>query len=206
MVCESCVQKLARKLAEHHRIDWINALVLAEKAVERVERRGFKSRPCCQKRRQKLGRIFGLPVQLLSKVNIRATLLWSWRLRRLSWVLRGYNPDYTLACTLTGSVTCYGVLVHCTTDEDCLNTYSCQCQCPSPLPHSHNVSLCTVTSVPDCPCSQTAHRCGLVGSCSACNGTCGYDCDSGYTWNGIQCVSAAVAKKYLGDGLIFVGY
>ena len=38
-VCESCVDKLAKKLMEHHKIDLIRAYELAEKAVERVEQR-----------------------------------------------------------------------------------------------------------------------------------------------------------------------
>lgn len=39
MSCESCVDKLARKLMGHHKIDLIRAYELAEKGVERVEDR-----------------------------------------------------------------------------------------------------------------------------------------------------------------------
>jgi hypothetical protein len=39
MPCGSCVDKLAKKLMEHHRIDMIRAYELAEKGVQRVENR-----------------------------------------------------------------------------------------------------------------------------------------------------------------------
>jgi len=39
MGCGSCVDKLAKKLMERHRIDMVRAYELAEKAVERVENR-----------------------------------------------------------------------------------------------------------------------------------------------------------------------
>jgi len=44
MVCGGCVQKLALKLLRHHKhLDWIRALELAEKGVERVEKRKVKA-------------------------------------------------------------------------------------------------------------------------------------------------------------------
>jgi hypothetical protein len=41
MPCGTCVDKLAHKLVEHHKIDLIRAYELAEKAVERVEGRAI---------------------------------------------------------------------------------------------------------------------------------------------------------------------
>jgi len=43
MVCGNCVDKLARRLFQHHKIDMIRAYELAEKAVERVENRAVPS-------------------------------------------------------------------------------------------------------------------------------------------------------------------
>jgi len=42
MPCGSCVDKLARKLMSHHKIDLIRAYELAEKGVERVENRNVE--------------------------------------------------------------------------------------------------------------------------------------------------------------------
>lgn len=39
MVCGGCVQKLAARLVENHKLDWIHALTLAYKGMERVSHR-----------------------------------------------------------------------------------------------------------------------------------------------------------------------
>lgn len=43
MPCESCIDKLARRLMQNHKIDMIRAYELAEKAIERVENRDVKT-------------------------------------------------------------------------------------------------------------------------------------------------------------------
>ncbi|GAI94470.1 unnamed protein product, partial [marine sediment metagenome] len=46
MVCGDCVLKLALRLVRNHKIDWIDALVRAEKGVERYELNGGNPSSC----------------------------------------------------------------------------------------------------------------------------------------------------------------
>jgi len=115
------------------------------------------------------------------------------------------NPsDYSQNCNNCGKMCdCYKVEI-CAVSTDCQDVYTCSglsC-CPNPLPHSHQVAdNCTNVS-PSYAC-----RCGR-GNCSGnCNcsphGSCTYDCDEGYVWNGEACVEIGVEKVSHGDGLVF---
>jgi len=93
------------------------------------------------------------------------------------------NPtDYVQNCTEQGSCVCEF-------DEEfgrcAIFTNNCNCDCPPPLPNSHEIANHCGTSAPRCgapilcPCTCTA---------PSCTGTCDYDCDEGYEWNGSACV------------------
>jgi len=132
--------------------------------------------------------------------NWKATLFWSVKSLGLRWIGRGYNPAYTLACaigTCAKDVTgCAKLGDPCTTSPECIITgcaVSGACGCPAAYPNSTQVSACSVA----CTSGGSCGTCNLVGetcrapTCSAsCAGTCGYDCNSGYTWNGVACVLA----------------
>jgi len=176
MACGNCVDKLARKLMGHHKIDMIRAYELAEKAVERVDNRGIQT-----------------PI-----------------------VKSGNPTDYTKVCTQgtckDSGIECTKAGLPCTKNTDCIGG-SCQstgsCGCPAPLANSHQVSGCTVTcgtstgTCAKCVAPECAPTCKVT-DCYV--GTCGYDCDTGYTWNPVTstCELAAVAHKFQGDGLTFV--
>ena len=84
----------------------------------------------------------------------------------------------------------------------CIPTGSCGCQ--AALAHSTLFSNCS-------------KNCSVTGSCARCvsfecspscqntlcsSGTCGYNCDSGYTWNGSACVLIPISSHFIiGDGL-----
>jgi hypothetical protein len=176
MACGNCVDKLARKLMGHHKIDMIRAYELAEKAVERVEDRGVNH-----------------------KIEVKS----------------GNPTDYTMTCT---NGTCSPVMATCTKwgypctkASDCVGgscTTSGACGCPAPKSNSHQVSGCTRTCEAAGVCNkcvglECSPNCSVTG-CTA--GTCGYDCDVGYTWNPVtlQCELPAAVHKFQGDGLTFV--
>lgn len=164
MVCGSCVEKLARKLLEHHpKLDLIRAYELAEKAIVRVEVKE-------------------------PEINIEASKKWG------RVILKGYNPNYTQPCTIGGVGVCYFDGEAC----DVLSN-NCTCSCPAALPNSHKVSDCS--GVPTVKCTFH-HPYGCTPSCTCPSGTCGYDCDTGYVWNGVSCV---VPSAGLGDGLVWSG-
>ena len=184
MACGSCVEDLARRLVTRHRIDWILALCLAEKAIERVEtRRKTRVRP------------------YWFQTNFRATIFQSALAGRFVWIGRhvgpGKNPNYTQLCIAGGSITCYTVSHACTTPglgTQCVNTQSCTCTCPAPLSNSSQVSGCSSSPSYQCLCSSAKKCGGESEDCSCGSGTCGYNCNTGYTWNGSQCVTSVVGE------------
>jgi hypothetical protein len=154
MPCGSCVDKLARKLMEHHKIDLIRAYELAEKGVERVENR---------------------PSELPKPVDPS-------------------DPyDYTqacLPCTLIGDC---AIGSPCANYQDCQENFICSPNCPAPsIAHSHLESSTCNCGKGGCSCRS--YKCaGTNMSCSPPTGVCYYHCDTGYVWNGSECVLAVVA-------------
>lgn len=140
-------------------------------------------------------------VNLLLKTNIRASIWRTWRfLFATFWIGRGYNPDYTQACTqgtcaATGDCVCLGK----TCRADTCN-FSGACGCPAPTdPNSSQTVACTTSCAKTSKCKTGGESCtsGVPSTCynpTGCGvvdctaGTCGYTCNSGYTWNGSQCV------------------
>lgn len=189
MPCCSCVQKLAKRLVENHRIDLIRAHELAEKAIIRAETR--------QKTEDAI-----LTLQLLEALPQHPFLM--------------FNPDYSQSCTgQTGctTATCNFAGDICFIDTDCeAGASACggSCSCKAAKPNSHWVSgSCScIRYLPDCQDCEGAPpkgKCKSTINCS-CSGTCYYDCDDGYKWNPTtqQCELIPVAKKPIMDGFVFV--
>lgn len=116
----------------------------------------------------------------------------------------GFDPDYSQSCNATGSCRCYSASQQCIDDADCYFASSCGCACPDPLPNSHYVSDTCSGYKSGCECWWNAYyhefRCVDFGCACGCPGSCYYDCDEGYEWDGEACVAVAV-KKIVGDGL-----
>jgi len=203
MVCHSCVEKLALQLVANHRrnLDLIRALELAEKGVERVQRR-HKLQQDRLKFYEISKRLLGVNLKaLLFRTNWKATLFW----RR--WIGKGHNPDYTQNCVSSGTCSCRTAGFFCLNDDQCRIAGTCACACPAPLPNSSLVNnLCTVTRTHTCTCDVTYNLCDPPGTCT-CGCTppagCQYNCDPGYAWNGVACVLAP-ARRMLGDSFYWI--
>jgi hypothetical protein len=177
---------------------------MANKLMKRVEKR---------QRKEKIARFRESVNCFLWKwtflCNWKATILWH------RWIGKGFNPDYSQLCVASGSITCQNA--GCATsypncDQPC-NTINitCACSCPSPLPHSHYVSdncgvthsscVCRVSPPSNCICRFTGSAC-LCNAGGPGTGNCYYNCDSGFIWNGSQCVSPSRIRRLLfGEGL-----
>jgi hypothetical protein len=185
MACGSCVQKLALTLIDHHRhkLDFIRALELAEKGVERHE----KNKP---------------EPQSLKFEGVRTVT--EEQMQKLS-----FDPDYSTACTPTGYCACYSSTKICTYPVDCLSIIECDYSCPSPpKAHSHFVSETCISDMSyTCNCGGDK-KCLAGKTCTCiCTGLCYYSCDTGYAWNPVTelCEAiAGVAPHILGDGLTWI--
>ena len=174
MVCGDCIQKLAIRLARNHKLDFIDALTRAYKGIERHER--------------ELG--IQTPESTPSSPKVMPG--------------KGNPTDYTQSCE---SGTCTTIVAGCTkagnycdTHTDCDNgscACSGDCACPDPLPNSHQVSGCTQSCIPYGICGYCFvqwHVCVPSCACDYCaSGSCGYDCDEGFEWNGEACVAPVEA-------------
>ena len=138
----------------------------------------------------------------------RATFLASFRSLSIMWVGRGFNPDYTQTCwgaCTTGICINFGTpcgsYVECEMIDPFCPMGSCRCK--DPLPNSSQVSDSCVCGSVGSKC-RTCHSiqtiCTTTTYLCTCGGTCGYNCNTGYTWNGSQCVVASARKSMLGDG------
>jgi len=196
LVCGDCVYKLAHKLTEHHKIDYILALCLAEKVVARVERRPKQSR---------LKRFSLFLRRWVFYTNWRATLFWSFRRRCFLWI-GVHGSDYSQNCSSGNAGNCNNG-VTCTLVAICTQGVLCTPTCPSALPNSSQTSnSCTGTYLSGCTCGGSPKKCAGSPSCSYA-GSCGYTCNTGYIWNGTQCVgSAPTTQKNAGDGCSWVTY
>jgi hypothetical protein len=175
---------------------------------EQAEQRFRKVKPLIDKkitkRRYIYARIIKSQLQtwiyrLAYLTNWKASFLWTFKLKRLAWIGKSFNPDYTQACaqsTCALAVNACNVGEYCTTVTACVNASPCAktggCGCTAPLPHSTQLSGCTVTCAVTGTCGCASHYC-TINTCtivSCLTGTCGYNCDGGYTWNGSQCVAS----------------
>jgi hypothetical protein len=124
------------------------------------------------------------------------------------WIGRGYNPDYTQNCTGTCVTTdCPNYAGDCGTENDCrVLDPPCSmgsCGCPAPLANSSQVSngcTCQAVGYKCTACSMITNLCTVRTYTCPCSGTCGYDCDPGFSWNGSQCVPSG-RKTMIGDGM-----
>jgi len=200
-LCKSCVDKYKLKYMKHG-FDEATATRMALKLLKRV------------RRRQRYEILKGIKNRLQSWLfrwcfltQWQATFLASFRTLSIMWIGRGFNPDYTQTCTgtcLTEYCPNYGG--YCAVIGDCamvnppcgMNT----CTCKAPLANSHQVSN-------SCTCQAVGTKCAvcnIYSTCTTrtfvcpCGGTCAFDCDTGYSWNGSQCVASAARKSMLGDG------
>lgn len=171
--------------------------------------------PTCKKPRPTRGRwLWEFFRVLVGITNWKATIVWSWRRKEWTWIGKGYNPDYSMACTGscgTASGNCPNYLGSCAGSADCRMYTSCpisSCGCPAPSdPNSHqavnncycsNTYVCTSCILTICKTKTYSYTC-------ACASTCSYDCNVGFTWNGIQCIPiAVVALEIIMDGFVFL--
>lgn len=129
--------------------------------------------------------------RMINKTNWKATWYWSLEKRHYLWIGKGFNPDYTQvcnACTLGGDTSC-------NMEYDCSVVTTCRLHtctvptpaCPTALPNSTYISNTCVCTKSGCRCAGT---CSGAATCAK-TGACNYNCDPGYTWNGVACVVAA---------------
>jgi len=203
MVCHPCTKKWKRYYLSKG-FNEKQAEIMAHKLVMRVEARQRKenNRECYNYIKNKMHRWIFI-------TNIKATILQSFLHRHLLWIGKSYNPDYTKLCIGTQGTR------HCVDDpydpcsdggDSCVS--SCTggtCACQDPLANSHQVSSnCAQVFFGTCYCRHIGELafCTSTGTCQ-CSNYCGYDCDDGYTWNGVACVPTAVPQLCHGDGLIW---
>jgi len=180
MPCSGCVISLAKRLADHYNIDWIDALTRANKGMERYEKRHnamliYLHSPCSNKRKPRI-----------------KTLTYK------DFARLGFDPDYSQGCAESNC--------HCGDYSPgvCPEYARCDVACPAPLPNSHYVSDNCGSSLCECDMiSKPFPRCAQIAACTEASGECLYDCDDGYLWNPWkqQCILVAV-KQLLGDGLV----
>jgi len=132
------------------------------------------------------------------KTNWKATFLWSFIFRRLTWIGKGFNPDYTLACLPCSKSGSCGAGQPCGAVAECRIYFTCTGVCPSALPHSTLVSNTCACAKGGCSCLKPPYEpekvCGgTIGTCLTPSGICGFDCDDGYEYKNGQCVPKAKA-------------
>ncbi len=208
MPCKSCTEKWAEYYVSKGFTEK-DARFMAHKLVLRVEKRQRKERNKLLYRKARF-RLF----KWTFIINVKATILHSFLNHRLIWVGKSYNPDYTQNCfgTCVSNTLCDNYLMPCTTTADCrLNLTDCPmggCGCPAPLPNSAQVvNGCTCHPNPTaCQVCNALLGCTVRLKGCGCLGTCGYNCNSGFIWNGSQCVASAVAldKAFIGGGFYHV--
>lgn len=186
MPCKPCIEKWTEYYQSKGFTEQ-KARSMARKVVKRVEKRLKMSLRI---------RIRNFLRRWIFETNWRATLYW------FRWIGKGFNPDYTQTCICIGY--CYTGDV-CIEDGDCRG---CGKSCPDPLPNSHFVNdncVCGFYRIINCKC-KIPRGCseGRV-DCSVSAGSCRYDCDEGYYWNGTACVPESVPEKVqYSNGLISV--
>lgn len=165
MVCGDCIQKLAIRLARNHKLDFIQALMLAQKGIARYEQR-VEPKP-----------------QVTSGKGNPSDYTQSCTQSTCAADVSG--------CTKVG-LPC---VTHTDCDNgSCACTGSCGCPAPLPNSHQVsgcNVScipygLCGYCFIIWGVCIPTCY-CGYCPT-----GHCEYNCDVGFHWNGSACVPDVV--------------
>lgn len=204
MTCKSCLQKAYEK----YRVYGLNhetSVFMAKKLMKRVEKRQRK-----EKIRNWYKHVDSFLWRWTLLCNWKATLLWMVKLKRLMWIGDGFNPVYLLNCAGTcGTGICVGMGYSCDTAVDCEAVYgTCPigtCACPAPsIPHSHQVTSMCGCGTPGYVCIYcSANLCQGNNFACSCSGVCGYDCDAGYHWDGVQCAVDAqlIQRCKIGVGL-----
>jgi hypothetical protein len=139
------------------------------------------------------------------RTNWKATLFWSVKLLSLRWIGLGHSPSYTQACAIGNCAKvvtgCAKLADPCELGTDCITTgctVSGACNCPSALEHSVPDGLgCSVSCTSGGACGGCVKSVKCAGpTCSAsCPGTCGYNCDVDYHWDGVACVPDVTVGK-----------
>jgi len=191
LICRSCVFKLAKRLANNHKIDWIDALIRAQKGIERAEHRLNNKKDKSIKRFIK---------NIFNKIKIKRKIIRTVteKERELLKQTLNINPDYSQPCQpeTSSSFDCPAAGITCEVDTDCAELTDEACDCPAPLPNSSYVSddcVITITS----PCQDCVPD--FIATCKNtgtgyCTGNCYYDCDAGYVWDPDleECVVAVI--------------
>ena len=229
--CCSCIDTLAHKLIEHHKIDLIRAYELAEKGVLRVENRetpqifSGKGNPSDYSKSciNPTGtcKCFGTRLNYLTKdagaydtkITVDDASIWS--SGDYFHIYGGGNDEYHQIWSIAGNVismtdwllnnfpdTHVSYIkddIVCTSAGACYRTKACtSCSCPDPLPNSHYVSNTCGIAASGCVCLPYNANSRCYGSCSCvCSGSCLFDCDDDYVWNGVECVLAPAVKAGL---------
>lgn len=197
MVCQSCLDNLVKRLLENHsELTPNHALTLATRALARYEKR---TKP------QRLQKLQFFSLWFRQETNFKSSIFWTFRLHRLIWIGKGYNPDYSQLCTPHGVKNCKSASTPCTSPSQCQDVNNCTCDCPAPTdPNSTYTSNTCSPTIPSCACIARTNCTGgtLPCSCSVV-GRCYYTCTPPYVWNGTTCVlPSGVTTK--GDGLTWI--
>lgn len=166
MVCGSCVQKLAYKLISHHpKLDFIRALELADRGVERHEQ---------NKRIQIKPTSFSDPVDYTKPCTVG-----------------GSCGCYLYPTPCDDDAGCIHQTCGCSCPAPLANSHLESNTC-SPYTYDDAGPGCTGSCQPYVvPPSWVCH----YGWCEcACDGTCSYHCNTGYVWNGVACGAPSTAK------------
>ncbi|TET99857.1 MAG: DUF2341 domain-containing protein [Candidatus Stahlbacteria bacterium] len=160
MTCRSCIADLAKKLVSNYpKLDWLRALVFAEKAVERYEKRVYGA---------------NLEKKYPESEGWKDTIIdgKSYKIRTNP----KSNPyDYELNCTEQGNCTCIDAGELCIVQNN-----NCDCDCPTPKANSYQ----SKNNCGDSSASCGAHpRCLCLCNNPACSGSCEYRCGINYVWN-----------------------
>lgn len=180
MACNSCVEKLAKRLVRNHKINWAEALKRAHEGIKRYELRISTPPPGIEY-------VKGFhPLSEQTKSEIHKQF--------------GFNPDYSWTCSSSGDCSCKA-LTPCIIHIMCLNLGDCSCSCgTSPKANSHVVSdTCIVFYAHNCECGL--ENCLGDKSCNCtCNGLCYYDCDDGFEWDSTSETCVEIPEEPNGNG------
>lgn len=176
-----------------------------------------KDIPLFQREIRPLETLKQVTLQIVKHTNIKASIWWTFKLRRLvrigQHIGSGMNPDYTQTCDwgtcMSTDAGCTKNLADCTKSSECIGGNCAPlgaCSCPAPLANSTQVSGCSTSCSVTGTCAKcTALMCVPTCVRSSCNlGTCGYNCTPPFVWNGVSCQLPAgglILLKQVGVGL-----